>query len=125
MARIIKTIEVEGQSAVALFDTGAVFTYVRSSCVRDVPRRAMIPPVHVGLGGREIEIAEVCLIQGTIEGLNFLTDGVPIEEIGQAEGYQLDLIVGARTMEQWELRLDPRNGTLDLEGLRRREFTEF
>jgi len=28
-------------------------------------------------------------------------------------------------MEQWEIRLDPRTGTLDLEGLRRREFTEF
>jgi hypothetical protein len=28
-------------------------------------------------------------------------------------------------MEQWEIRLDPRTGELDLEGLRRREFTEF
>jgi len=29
------------------------------------------------------------------------------------------------TKEQWEIRLDPRTGTLDLEGLRRRKFTEF
>jgi len=28
-------------------------------------------------------------------------------------------------MEQWEIRLDPQNGTLDLEGLRRREFVEY
>jgi len=37
----------------------------------------------------------------------------------------LDVIIGALTMERWEIRLDPQTGTLDLEGLRRREFTEF
>jgi len=26
---------------------------------------------------------------------------------------------------QWEIKLDPRTGTLDLEGLRRREFIKF
>jgi hypothetical protein len=30
VAQIIKTIEIEGQQAVALFDTGAIYTYVRS-----------------------------------------------------------------------------------------------
>ena len=29
------------------------------------------------------------------------------------------------TMERWEIKLDPKAGGLDLEGLRRREFTEF
>jgi hypothetical protein len=28
MVRIVKTIEIEGQQAMALFDTGAVLTYV-------------------------------------------------------------------------------------------------
>jgi hypothetical protein len=28
-------------------------------------------------------------------------------------------------MEQWEIKLDLRTGTLDLDGLRRREFTEY
>ena len=28
-------------------------------------------------------------------------------------------------MEQWEIRLDPKTGTLDVEGLKRREITEF
>jgi hypothetical protein len=28
-------------------------------------------------------------------------------------------------MEKWEIRLDPKKQELDLEGLRRREFTEF
>jgi len=125
MARIIKTIEIEGQSAVALFDTGAVYTYVLSSLVRDAPRRAMIPPARVGLGGREIEIRELCFVQGKIEGLDFLADAVPMAELGTADGHRLDAVIGALTLERWEIRLDPRTGTLDLEGLRRREFTEF
>ncbi len=125
MARIIKTIEIEGQPAVALFDTGAMYSYVRSSLVREAPRRTVTQPVHVMLGGREVEIRELCLFEGKIEGLDFFGDAVPLDEIGRADGYELDAIIGARTMEQWEIRLDPRTGTLDLEGLRRREFTEF
>ncbi|MGQ9602443.1 MAG: hypothetical protein ACUVUT_07230, partial [Candidatus Bipolaricaulia bacterium] len=125
MARIVKTIEIEGKQAVALFDTGASYAYVRSPLVRKAPRRAMVPPARVGLGGRTIEIREICLIEGEIEGLAFLADAVPVEEIGHADGQELDALIGARTMEQWEIRLDPKTGALDLEGLRRREFTEF
>jgi predicted aspartyl protease len=125
MARIVKTIEIEGQPAVALFDTGAMYTCVLSPLVRDAPRRAMIPPARVALGGREIEIRELCFVQGKIEGLDFLADAVPVAELGAADGHELDAVIGARTMEQWEIRLDPRTGTLDLEGLRRREFIEF
>lgn len=125
MARIIKTIEIEGQPAVALFDTGAIYSYVRSPLVPDVPRRSVTRPVRVTLGGRDIDIRELCLIEGKIEGLDFFADAVPVEELGHAEGYQLDVLIGALTMERWEIRLDPKSGTLDLEGLRRREFTEF
>jgi hypothetical protein len=125
MARIIKTIEIEDQPAVTLFDTGALYTYVRAALVRDAPRRAMITPARVGLGGREIEIRECCILQGKIEGLDFLTDAVPVEGLGRADGHELDALIGARTMEQWEIGLDPRTGVLNLEGLRRREFTEF
>jgi hypothetical protein len=37
VARIIKEIEIEGKPAVALFDTGAVYTYMRSSYLTNVP----------------------------------------------------------------------------------------
>jgi hypothetical protein len=125
VARVIKTIEVEGKPAVSLFDTGATYTYVRSTIIRTAPSRAVTPPARVALGGRDIEIRELCLIQGKIEGLGFTADAVPVAEIGRADAQELDAIIGALTMERWEIRLDPRAGTLDLEGLRRREFTEF
>ncbi len=125
MARIIKTIEIEGQPAVALFDTGAAYSYVRSTLVREVPRKVVTRPVRVTLGGKEIDIRELCFIEGKIEGLDFFADAVPVDDIGRANGYELDALIGALTMERWEIRLDPKAGTLDLEGLRRREFTEF
>ena len=125
MGRIIKTIEIEGRPAVALFDTSAVFTYIREHLLTTVPRKAVTEPFRVALGGRSIEVQELCLIGGRIEGLAFDTDAVPVAELGRADGHELDVLIGARTMEQWEIRLDPRSGKLDLEGLRRREFTEF
>jgi len=123
--RIIKTIEIEGQPAVALFDTGAVYTYVRSSLICGAPGRAVTRPVRVVLGGRDIEIRELRLIEGKIEGLDFIADAVSVDDLGRADGHELDAVVGSLTMERWEIRLDPKNGTLDLEGLRKRELTEF
>ena len=79
----------------------------------------------MALGAKVIEIHELCLITGKIEGLDFFTDTILVDELGSADGRDLDAIIGARTMEQWEIKLDPRTGVLDLEGLRRREFTEF
>jgi len=125
MSRIIKSIEIEGQPAVALFDSGAMYSYVRAGLVREAPRRTMRPGARVALGGREVNIEELCLMQGTIEGLGFLADAVPVAALGKADGHELDAIIGATTMEKWEIKLDPKAGKLDLEGLRRRESTEF
>jgi hypothetical protein len=125
MARIIKTIEIEEDPAMALFDTGALYTYVRSSLTRDAPRVEIPSPPRVAMGGRIMEIRELCFVRGKIEGLDFVTEAVPIDELGKADGYDLDVLIGARTMEQWEIKLDPRTGTLDLDGLRRREFIEY
>jgi len=50
---------------------------------------------------------------------------IEIDEIGRADGHELDAIIGALTMEKWEIKIDPAKHELDLEGLRRREFTGF
>ena len=125
MSRIIKEIEIEGQRAVTLFDTGATYSYVRRELVAGVTTKPVAFPAHVLLGGRDVEIRALCIVDGKIDGLGFFTDMVPVDVIGQADGQELDAIIGATTMEHWEIRLDPKTGELDLEGLRRREFTEF
>lgn len=125
MGRIIKEIEVEGQSALALFDTGATNTYVDKCLVRGVPIRPVPKPYRVALGGKTIEVKEVCTMFGKIEGLDFDTESIPVDEIGKIDGQEVTVLIGALTMEKWEIRLSPKDGTLDLTGLRRRGFTEY
>jgi len=112
MARILKTIEIEGQPALALFDTGAVYTYVRSALFRGAPARLVTRSARVALGGKGIEIRELRLI----EGLAFFADAVPVDDIGHAEGQKLDALIGALTMERWEIKLDPQNRRAGLGG---------
>lgn len=125
MGRIIKEIEIEGQRAVALFDSGAIYTYVRESLVAQCPRTRVAAPIRVVLGGQHIQIRELCVVNGKIEGLDFFADVVPVADLGRADGHALDAIIGATTLEKWEIKLDPKTGTLGLEGLLRREFIEY
>jgi len=110
VARIIKNIEIEDQPAVALFDTDAVYAYVRSSLVCDVPRRVVTRPARVALGGKDIEIRELCLIEDKIEGLDFFGNAVPVDDIGRADGHELDVLIGALVMQQWRSGWIPRTG---------------
>jgi len=115
MGRIIKEIQIEGKPAVVLFDTGVVHTYIRRALLVDAPKLAITSPCTVALGGREIQVKELCLTLGRIEGLEFDAQAVPVDDVGRADGRELDAIIGALTMEKWEIRLDPRNQDLDQE----------
>ena len=72
-----------------------------------------------------IEVREYCAVEGKIEGYGFDTKVVPIDDLGKVAGKGIDALIGALTMEEWEISVNPRDGTLDLSGLKRREFTEF
>jgi hypothetical protein len=125
MSRVIKTIEIEGKPVVALFDTGAFHSYVVRKHLKGVPRRRVAKPYEVLLGGRTIVVRERAIVNGKIEGLGFDTAVVPIDSLGNTDGHRLDAIIGAITLEQWEITINPKDGSLGLEGLRRREFTEY
>src|SRR2546428_8393001 len=125
MSRVIKTIEIEGEPAKALFDTGAFHTYLLRKCLQNVPTLRVTKPYEVALGGETIRITERAMVNGKIEGLDFDTYVIPVDSLGKANGHELDAIIGAVTMEVWEITVNPRDGTLGLEGLRRREFTEY
>jgi Aspartyl protease len=125
MSRVIKTIEIEGQPVKALFDTGAFHSYVLRKFVEASPTQVVAKPYEVALGGETIKIRERALVNGKIEGLDFDTSVVPVESLGKANGHDLDAIIGASTMMPWEITVNPKDGTLGLEGLKRREFTEY
>ncbi len=123
--RIIKEIEIEGKKTKALFDTGAFHSYVLRRLLNGVPIRELPIPYTVGLGGEPIEVKESCIIVGKIEGYGF--DGMAnvVDDLGKIDGKKLDCIIGALIMEAWEITLNPRDGTLGLEGLKRRVFIEY
>lgn len=125
MSRVIKTIEIEGRPVKALFDTRAFHSYVLRRYLEAVPMRSVTKPYEVALGGETIKIKERALINGKIEGLDFNTMVVPINSLGKANGHDLDAIIGAITMEAWEITVNPKDGTLGLEGLERRRLTEY
>ena len=125
MCCVINTIEIEGQPVKARFDTGAFYSYVLRQYLESVPMRPVVKPYEVALGGETIKIRERALVNGKIEGLDFDTSVVPVDSLGKANGHDLDAIIGAITMEAWEITVNPKEGTLGLEGLRRREFTEY
>jgi len=127
MISVIKTIEIEGQPVKALFDTGAFHSYVLRRYLEGIPDRivAVTKPYEVALGGETIRVRERALVNGKIEGLDFDTSVVPVDSLGKANGHNLDAIIGAITMEAWEITVNPKDGSLGLEGLRRREFTGY
>ena len=127
MSRVIRTIEIEGQPVKALFDTGTFNSYVLRKYLSGPPDR-LVPitkPYEVALGGETIVIRERALINGKIEGLDFDTSVVPAESLGKENGHDLDAIIGASTMQPWEITVNSKEGTLRLEGLRRRKFIEY
>ena len=123
--RIVKEIEIEGKRAQALFDTGSFHTYITRRLLQDVPIKPVLRPYKVALGGKMIEVSEHCLINGKIEGLDFSTYGIPIDELGIVDGKTINVLIGASTMGEWEIIPNPKDGTLDLSGLKRREFTGY
>jgi len=127
MSRVIKTIEIEGQPAKALFDTGAFHSYLLRSYLEEMPDRFVPVAKHyeVALGGETFEVREHVLINGKIEGLDFNTMVVPVESLDEARRHDLDAIIGTSRMNPWEITLNPSDGALGLEGLRRRKLTEY
>ena len=96
MSRVIQTIEIEGQPAVALFDSGAFHSYVVRRLVEDIPHR-LVPvarPYEVALGGANFTVrAQQAIVNGKIDGLDFDTMVVPVGSLGLADRRELDAII--------------------------------
>ncbi|NVM28650.1 MAG: hypothetical protein HWN65_07380 [Candidatus Helarchaeota archaeon] len=131
MGRIIRTIKIKkdpegpGKEVTAIFDTGAERSYVKRSKLPDDVTCQPIAGFTSGLGGKDHQIQERCILNAEIEKLPFDISAHPIENIGIIDGEDIDVIVGATTMEEWDIRPLPKKKELDLTGLKKREFTEL
>jgi len=124
MTRIIKDITIEGYKLRALFDTGSARNYILKKIVKKAPR-IKVKPYVIGIGGKTVTVNEECIVKGEIDGLEFTMKAVPLDEIGTINGQEIETIIGATAMEEWEIRIDLAKAELDLSGLRRREFIEY
>lgn len=123
MARIVQDIEIAGKRLKALWDTGSLRSYI---CSRFLPPNIRkVPPIRVSIGGETVSLDRRCDVSVTIDGLEFDLTAYIIDDLGEIEEGRIDAIIGALCMEEWYIKLDPKNRTLDLSGLRRREFTEY
>src|SRR5438552_681980 len=81
--RICKEIEIEGRKLNALFDSGAVHSYIRRefrpSSTQPMPRRT------VGLGGQEVSFDEGCLVNAKINGLDFDLTAYIVDDLPEIE----------------------------------------
>lgn len=123
MSRIVKEIEIGGRTLKALFDSSSLRSYIRAEFRPATIRK--VKPIKVGLGGETRILNERCDLTATIDGLEFDMTAYVVDEIGETEYGPLDAVVGALTMEEWYIKLDPRTGEIDLSALRKREFTEY
>ena len=123
MSRIVKEIDVGGRTLNALFDSGSLRSYIKARFRSPIARK--VKPITVGLGGETRRLDERCDFAAIIDGLEFDMTAYVVEELGETEYGPLDAIIGALTMEEWYIKLDPRTGELDLSGLRKREFIEY
>lgn len=119
----MRQIRVDGRWLRALFDPDSLRSYISAEFRPPSTRKA--PPITVGLGGQVRRLDERCDITAAIEGLEFDMTAYVVDALGETEAGRIDAIVGALTMEEWWIKLDPKTGEVDLTGLRRREFTEY
>jgi hypothetical protein len=125
MGPIREFIEVDRQKCWTLFDSGARNTYVTPR-VASLLATTMLPKaVKSALGGGVKEASRAALLVARIEGHNVSTNAYVINEIGRdEEGNDIDVLFGALAMQQWGIRLLPKEERLDLTHYPK-EFVEF
>lgn len=123
MARIVKQVEQGGRTLRTLFDTGYLRSYIKAEFRPTSAHK--VKPITVGSGGEIHRLDERCDLTATIDGPQFDMTAYIVPGLGETEHGPLDAMVGALTMYEWYIKLDPRMGELHLSGLRKREFTEY
>ena len=128
MGRIIKDLIIDGQTRKAIFDTGSVVSYVTEKALPKDAVSIDITPITSRLAGATHRLTKRCFISGTIEGRAFDLDAFVIDKLGSVQekgNVELDFLIGATTMEEWAVNINPKDQTLDLQGLKKREFLSF
>ena len=125
MGRIREFIKINGKKCWTLFDSGARNTYVTPQVASHLATTELPQPLKSALGGGIKEAYKAALLVAQIEGHNVSTNAYVINQIGRdEEGKRIDVLFGALAMQQWGIRLAPKEERLDFTHFPE-EFVEY
>lgn len=125
MRRIREFIEVDRQKCWTLFDSGARNTYMTPRVASLLATTTLPKAVKSALGEGVKKASIAAILVARIEGHDVSTNAYVINEIGRdEEGKDIDVLFGALAMQQWGIRLLPKEERLDLTHYPK-EFVEF
>lgn len=125
MGRIREFIEIGGKKCRTLFDSGARNTYVTPEVASHLSTTKLPKALKSALGGGVKKASQAALLVARVEGRNVSTNAYVLDEIGQdEEGKNIDVLFGALAMQQWGIRLLPKEERLDLTHYPK-EFVEY
>jgi len=128
MGRILRDVIVEGKPKKTIFDTGSVVSYITKDALPDCAVCIDIPLITSRVAGSTHKLTRRCFISGKLDGKHFDFDAFVIDKLGKVyekQNTELDILIGAATMEEWAINVNPKEQTIDLTGLKRREFLSF
>lgn len=131
MGRIIEKIKIKGDpkssgiDVFALFDSGSERSYIKTNAIPEDVNRIKIFQFTSKFGGSKRQITERCSLIGEINGLSFDFSAHPIDDIGIIDGKDIVVLIGATAMEEWDMKIYPKEKTIDLTALKKREFIEL
>jgi hypothetical protein len=125
MGRIREFIEVHGKKCWTLFDSGAMNTYVTPRVASFLATSELPKALKTALGGGVKKASKAAILVARIDGHDISTNAYVIDEIGRdEEGKDIDVLFGALAMQQWGIRLQPKEERLDLTHYPK-EFVEY
>jgi len=110
MARPLVEVEIEGKKLNAVLDTGSRRSYIRKEWAKDSPK-SPVEPFTVMLGGKTFSFNEARIVAGFVKDTSerkyrFTELLFELEDIGEEDGKRIDVLFGARTLEDWGTVID-------------------
>lgn len=125
MGRIREYIKVSGKKCWTLFDSGARNTYVAPEVARLLVTKKLSKPFRTAIGGGTKKTTTAAILEADVQGHKVVTNAMVIDEIGHdEEGKIIDVLFGALAMQQWGIRLVPKEERLDMTYYPK-EFVEY
>lgn len=125
MGRIREYIVINGNNRWTLFDSGSRNNYIIQSVTEGLPSFSYDKPEKVHLAGKVHKIANYCNINCRIQGNEVVGLARVIDILGKDEtGKEIEILIGALTMQEWGIRLNLTEENLDLSHYSN-DFLEF